>query len=149
MLFSRYVEMPSESSDLQGVQYASATGNIALAYVFIKITVELFLIAKDQPFIFKLRSCLRPSDYLNHSILFPGDPLVVQIHEAEKQDNAEVALLGDAAVSPRRYATSELTQFWVVLKRTLLFSRRDWVIRHFILSYHFFFISRYNIYSSN
>ncbi|KAI8422543.1 hypothetical protein MSG28_006347, partial [Choristoneura fumiferana] len=55
-----------------------------------------------------------------------GEPLVVQI-ESEKQDNTEVALLGVEA-SPKRYATSELTQFWVVLKRTLLFSRRDWAI---------------------
>lgn len=29
--------------------------------------------------------------------------------------------------SQRRYATSEFVQFWIVLKRTLLFSRRDWV----------------------
>lgn len=27
----------------------------------------------------------------------------------------------------QRYATSEFSQFWIVLKRTLLFSRRDWV----------------------
>lgn len=29
--------------------------------------------------------------------------------------------------SQQRYATSEFAQFWIVLKRTLLFSRRDWV----------------------
>lgn len=46
--------------------------------------------------------------------------------DTDKQDNVEAALLGDAA-SPKRYATSEWRQFWVVLKRTLLFSRRDWV----------------------
>lgn len=56
---------------------------------------------------------------------FPGEPLVVQM-DTEKQDNVEMALLGGEG-SPKRYATSELTQFWVVLKRTLLFSRRDWV----------------------
>jgi hypothetical protein len=43
-------------------------------------------------------------------------------------DNVTTALLDTGFVaSPRRYATSELAQFWIVLKRTLLFSRRDWV----------------------
>ncbi|KAJ8721689.1 hypothetical protein PYW07_002464 [Mythimna separata] len=63
-----------------------------------------------------------------------GDPLVVQM-DTEKQDNVEVALLGEGA-SPRRYATSELTQFWVVLKRTLLFSRRDWTLMYLRLFAH-------------
>ncbi|XP_049868017.1 ATP-binding cassette sub-family G member 1 isoform X2 [Pectinophora gossypiella] len=63
-----------------------------------------------------------------------GEPLVVQM-DTEKQDNAEVALLGDNG-SPRRYATSELTQFWVVLKRTLLFSRRDWTLMYLRLFAH-------------
>ncbi|CAG5058836.1 unnamed protein product [Parnassius apollo] len=63
-----------------------------------------------------------------------GEPLVVQI-DGEKQDNVEEALLGDV-VSPRRYATSELTQFWVVLKRTLLFSRRDWTLMYLRLFAH-------------
>ncbi|KOB75819.1 ATP-binding cassette transporter subfamily G, partial [Operophtera brumata] len=58
------------------------------------------------------------------------------MQDMEKQDNAEVALLGDAALSPRRYATSELTQFWVVLKRTLLFSRRDWTLMYLRLFAH-------------
>ncbi|XP_047530050.1 ATP-binding cassette sub-family G member 4 isoform X2 [Vanessa atalanta] len=62
-----------------------------------------------------------------------GEPMVVQV-DSEKQDNAEVALLG--APSPRRYATSELTQFWVVLKRTLLFSRRDWTLMYLRLFAH-------------
>lgn len=35
--------------------------------------------------------------------------------------------LEDNTLSPERYPTSEFHQFWVVLKRTLLFSRRDWV----------------------
>lgn len=63
-----------------------------------------------------------------------GDPLVVQM-EMEKQDNVEVALLG-GDTSPRRYATSELKQFWVVLKRTLLFSRRDWTLMYLRLFAH-------------
>ncbi|XP_061380646.1 ATP-binding cassette sub-family G member 1 isoform X1 [Danaus plexippus] len=62
-----------------------------------------------------------------------GD-LLVQV-DTEKQDNAEVALLGTEA-SPRRYATSELVQFWVVLKRTLLFSRRDWTLMYLRLFAH-------------
>lgn len=46
----------------------------------------------------------------------------------DKKDNVETALLDETmAVTPTRYPTSELKQFWVVLKRTLLFSRRDWV----------------------
>lgn len=55
--------------------------------------------------------------------------------DSEKQDNVEVALLGGEG-SPRRYATSELTQFWVVLKRTLLFSRRDWTLMYLRLFAH-------------
>ncbi|CAB3223946.1 unnamed protein product [Arctia plantaginis] len=63
-----------------------------------------------------------------------GDPLVVQM-DTEKQDNVEMALLGGEG-SPKRYATSELTQFWVVLKRTLLFSRRDWTLMYLRLFAH-------------
>lgn len=70
--------------------------------------------------------------------------------EIEKPDNTSVALLDDSlVVSPKRYPTSELQQFWVVLKRTLLFSRRDWVnsimhiifiviLHHFLNSLKFF-----------
>lgn len=48
--------------------------------------------------------------------------------DEEKKDNADVALLDDTiVVAPERYPTSEYRQFWIVLKRTLLFSRRDWV----------------------
>jgi hypothetical protein len=54
--------------------------------------------------------------------------------DLEKQDNVEVALLG-SETSPKRYATSEFRQFWVVLKRTLLFSRRDWVGKHSYIKY--------------
>ncbi|KAJ2949944.1 hypothetical protein O0L34_g11269 [Tuta absoluta] len=63
-----------------------------------------------------------------------GETLAIQM-DSEKQDNAEVALLGDNG-SPRRYATSELKQFWVVLKRTLLFSRRDWTLMYLRLFAH-------------
>lgn len=46
------------------------------------------------------------------------------------KEETAVPLLTDGdqiEMSPERYPTSELHQFWVVLKRTLLFSRRDWV----------------------
>lgn len=33
----------------------------------------------------------------------------------------------DVKESNKRYETSELHQFWIILKRALLFSRRDWV----------------------
>lgn len=48
--------------------------------------------------------------------------------ETEQSDEASSALLGgDEINSPERYPTSQTRQFWTVLKRTLLFSRRDWV----------------------
>lgn len=48
--------------------------------------------------------------------------------DADKQDNANVALLDESiVVTPERYATSEFSQFYIILKRALLFSRRDWV----------------------
>lgn len=49
--------------------------------------------------------------------------------EVEKEaDSANSALLGtEVILSPERYPTSQFHQFWTVLKRTLLFSRRDWV----------------------
>jgi len=47
-------------------------------------------------------------------------------------DNVTTALLDSGIVdSKRRYPVSEWKQFWVVLKRTLLFSRRDWVRKYF------------------
>lgn len=54
----------------------------------------------------------------------------VAIRVDEKEPDNTTALLGDEGenLSPERYPTSEFHQFWVVLKRTLLFSRRDWVI---------------------
>ncbi|XP_059051441.1 ATP-binding cassette subfamily G member 4-like isoform X2 [Achroia grisella] len=67
-----------------------------------------------------------------------GEGLVVQVEkvELEKQDNAAVALLGDEGGRAPRYATSELRQFWVVLKRTLLFSKRDWTLMYLRLFAH-------------
>ncbi|XP_003246360.1 ATP-binding cassette sub-family G member 4 isoform X2 [Acyrthosiphon pisum] len=38
--------------------------------------------------------------------------------------------------SQQRYATSEFAQFWIVLSRTLLFSRRDWTLMYLRLFAH-------------
>jgi ATP-binding cassette, subfamily G (WHITE), member 1 len=60
--------------------------------------------------------------------IMKGDDNVAISVEDREPDNT-TALLGDETgnLSPERYPTSEFHQFWVVLKRTLLFSRRDWV----------------------
>lgn len=52
-----------------------------------------------------------------------GDAMI----DVEKADNCTTALLSAEIASPERYPTSQFHQFWVVLKRTLLFSYRDWV----------------------
>jgi hypothetical protein len=59
----------------------------------------------------------------------PSVVIPVDLTASEKApDNVTTALLDTGFVaSPRRYPISEFTQFWIVLKRTLLFSRRDWV----------------------
>ncbi|CAK9830396.1 ATP-binding cassette sub-family G member 1 [Anthophora retusa] len=55
----------------------------------------------------------------------------------EKKDNAQVALLDESMiVTAERYPTSECQQFWIVLKRTLLFSRRDWTLMYLRLFAH-------------
>ncbi|XP_055541485.1 ATP-binding cassette sub-family G member 4 isoform X1 [Wyeomyia smithii] len=61
--------------------------------------------------------------------------------EPEKEPEVNTALLPadgqiDAGLSPERYPTSEFHQFWVVLKRTLLFSRRDWTLMYLRLFAH-------------
>ncbi|XP_066594327.1 ATP-binding cassette subfamily G member 4 isoform X3 [Prorops nasuta] len=57
--------------------------------------------------------------------------------DLEKKDNASTALLDDSiAVTPERYPTSEFLQFWIILKRTLLFSRRDWTLMYLRLFAH-------------
>lgn len=59
--------------------------------------------------------------------------------ETEKDiEEVNAALLGNDEInSPERYPTSQFRQFWTVLKRTLLFSRRDWVcvanVFHYVL----------------
>ncbi|XP_051174768.1 ATP-binding cassette sub-family G member 1 isoform X1 [Leptopilina boulardi] len=55
--------------------------------------------------------------------------------DMEKKDN--INLLDETiVVTPERYPTSEFTQFWIVLKRTLLFSRRDWTLMYLRLFAH-------------
>ena len=48
--------------------------------------------------------------------------------DSDKKDNANIALLDESiVVTSERYPTSEFKQFYIILKRALLFSRRDWV----------------------
>ncbi|OXU25341.1 hypothetical protein TSAR_015580 [Trichomalopsis sarcophagae] len=55
----------------------------------------------------------------------------------DKKDNVTTSLLDSTLVTtPERYPTSELVQFWIVLKRTLLFSRRDWTLMYLRLFAH-------------
>lgn len=65
------------------------------------------------------------------SILVSTDAVAIPVDlSAEKSDNVNSTLLYPNTTkldSNKRYPTSEFHQFWVVLKRTLLFSRRDWV----------------------
>ncbi|XP_021931823.1 ATP-binding cassette sub-family G member 4 isoform X2 [Zootermopsis nevadensis] len=68
----------------------------------------------------------------------PNVVIPVDLTASEKApDNVTAALLDTGFVaSPRRYPTSEFTQFWIVLKRTLLFSRRDWTLMYLRLFAH-------------
>lgn len=55
----------------------------------------------------------------------------------DKKDNVTTSLLDETLEAmPERYPTSEFTQFWIVLKRTLLFSRRDWTLMYLRLFAH-------------
>lgn len=57
-----------------------------------------------------------------------ADAVAISMDNEKDTDEANSALLGgDEINSPERYPTSQFRQFWTVLKRTLLFSRRDWV----------------------
>lgn len=52
-------------------------------------------------------------------------------------DSATTALLDSGLPSStKRYGTSEWKQFWIVLQRTLLFSRRDWTLMYLRLFAH-------------
>lgn len=61
----------------------------------------------------------------------------VDLSANEKADNVNASLLDSGIVdTKRRYPVSEWKQFWVVLKRTLLFSRRDWTLMYLRLFAH-------------
>lgn len=64
----------------------------------------------------------------------------IAIPEIDRNKNEDVSLAllgdGDSGLSPERYPTSQFHQFWVVLKRTLLFSRRDWTLMYLRLFAH-------------
>uniref|UniRef100_A0A1B6BZG2 ABC transporter domain-containing protein n=1 Tax=Clastoptera arizonana TaxID=38151 RepID=A0A1B6BZG2_9HEMI len=62
----------------------------------------------------------------------------VDLNCSEKvQDNVTTALLDSGLpIGQRRYGTSEWNQFWIILKRTLLFSRRDWTLMYLRLFAH-------------
>ncbi|KAL5281067.1 hypothetical protein ACFFRR_004842 [Megaselia abdita] len=61
-----------------------------------------------------------------------GDSMI----SMEKEDNVNTSLLSPEITSPQRYPTSQFHQFWVVLKRTLLFSYRDWTLMYLRLFAH-------------
>nr|NP_722605.1 uncharacterized protein Dmel_CG3164, isoform A [Drosophila melanogaster]NP_995603.2 uncharacterized protein Dmel_CG3164, isoform C [Drosophila melanogaster]AAN10508.1 uncharacterized protein Dmel_CG3164, isoform A [Drosophila melanogaster]AAS64637.2 uncharacterized protein Dmel_CG3164, isoform C [Drosophila melanogaster] len=61
-----------------------------------------------------------------------GDAMI----DVEKSVNCTTALLTEEITSPERYPTSQFHQFWVVLKRTLLFSYRDWTLMYLRLFAH-------------
>ncbi|KAI5710675.1 hypothetical protein M8J75_010631 [Diaphorina citri] len=63
--------------------------------------------------------------------------VILDLSDEKDKDNVTTTLLENALPSSqRRYATSELTQFFIVLKRTLLFSRRDWTLMYLRLFAH-------------
>ncbi|XP_017065619.1 ATP-binding cassette sub-family G member 4 [Drosophila eugracilis] len=61
-----------------------------------------------------------------------GDAMI----DVEKSVNCTTGLLTEEITSPERYPTSQFHQFWVVLKRTLLFSYRDWTLMYLRLFAH-------------
>lgn len=63
--------------------------------------------------------------------------VMIPIETDKPSDNASSALLDDSICVPQpRYGTSELNQFFIILKRNLLFSRRDWTLMYLRLFAH-------------
>ncbi|XKL66365.1 hypothetical protein PGB90_009785 [Kerria lacca] len=54
----------------------------------------------------------------------------------KKDAKASQALLNEQSGVKKRYAISEIAQMWIVLKRALLFSRRDWTLMYLRLFAH-------------
>ncbi|KAH0951022.1 hypothetical protein HN011_009710 [Eciton burchellii] len=74
------------------------------------------------------------SDYATNDIAKQNVTIPI---ETDKKDNANVALLDDSiTVTPERYPISEWAQFYIILKRALLFSRRDWTLMYLRLFAH-------------
>lgn len=48
-----------------------------------------------------------------------------------EKTGVETPFLGTTVQQQPRYGTSELQQFFIILRRALLFSRRDWVCLYF------------------
>lgn len=83
---------------------------------------------KNEKFSENINSkALLPAKIMN-DIMKGGDNVAISV-DADKEPDNTTALLSEETgdLSPERYPTSEFHQFWIVLKRTLLFSRRDWV----------------------
>ncbi|GLV33102.1 uncharacterized protein CBL_10449 [Carabus blaptoides fortunei] len=63
--------------------------------------------------------------------------VMIPIENDKPADNPCSALLDDSICVPQpRYGTSELKQFFILLKRNLLFSRRDWTLMYLRLFAH-------------
>ncbi|XP_029667790.1 ATP-binding cassette sub-family G member 4 isoform X1 [Formica exsecta] len=76
------------------------------------------------------------SSYAMNDIAKQAMDMAISV-DTDKKDNASVALLDESiAVTPERYATSELLQFYIILKRALLFNRRDWTLMYLRLFAH-------------
>ncbi|XP_032666027.1 ATP-binding cassette sub-family G member 1 isoform X2 [Odontomachus brunneus] len=68
------------------------------------------------------------SDYATNDIAKQVMDVAIPV-DTDKKDNVNVALLEDSiAVAPERYPTSEWMQFYIILRRAFLFSRRDWTL---------------------
>ncbi|XP_047360140.1 ATP-binding cassette sub-family G member 1 isoform X3 [Vespa velutina] len=73
--------------------------------------------------------------YATNDIIKQANDVTISI--SNEKDNVNAALLNNTIiVTPERYPTSEFVQFWIVLKRTLLFSRRDWTLMYLRLFAH-------------
>ncbi|CAO1322626.1 unnamed protein product [Diamesa serratosioi] len=79
---------------------------------------------------------LLPAKIMNE-LMKGGDNVTISV-DGEKEPDNTTALLNEETgdLSPERYPTSEFHQFWIVLKRTLLFSRRDWTLMYLRLFAH-------------
>ncbi|XP_073989093.1 ATP-binding cassette sub-family G member 4 isoform X2 [Rhodnius prolixus] len=67
-------------------------------------------------------------------VSIPIEPL--SIGDVEKPGVTSTLLDKSLTADQKRYGTSEWNQFWIVLKRTLLFSRRDWTLMYLRLFAH-------------